>query len=135
MSKPTAGFEVHEHSFISGPRRGRISHSHEGGNAWHEHPDTGPASYTIDKDDWFKATGLRGGGRKKFTPKPTGEQLPTIPRIGDFFRVVIMDPPCPPGHKGEGGAMVATARIAAKFRMPFTVEAGPPTRGGMRKAR
>lgn len=75
--------EVHRHVFISGPRAGQtIVHSHEGGHSdpsgagAHTHPDTGPARFTIDADEWARATGLKGGGKKKFTKRATGEQLP-----------------------------------------------------------
>lgn len=86
-------FEVHEHAFVSGPRRGgKLVHSHEGGNFTpHEHPNTGPGCYTIDKHEWAQKTGLRGGGTKKFTAKPSGEQLPTIPRAPAIFDVFVMD--------------------------------------------
>lgn len=72
------GLEVHEHVFIGGRRHDHIFHSHEDGNVPHSHPDTGPGCYTIDKDEWARKTGLRGGGRKKFTAKPKGEQLPFV---------------------------------------------------------
>ena len=74
--------EVHEHSFIFGPRStlagSRLVHSLEGGDVQHKHPDTGMASSTIDKDEWMQRTGLKGGGRKKFTASPSGEQHPLI---------------------------------------------------------
>jgi hypothetical protein len=77
-----ATLEVHRHSYISGPLSRRsgtdIVHSHEGGNGQHYHPATGPATYTIDKDEWWLQTGgLRGGGRKRFTTRPVGPQLDT----------------------------------------------------------
>lgn len=77
------GLEVHEHCFVSGPRasifgRYKFSHSHAGGEVPHQHPQTGPACYTIDKDEWRRRTGLVGGGRKQFTESPTGEQLPIV---------------------------------------------------------
>lgn len=82
MGKTDRGFEVHEHCYIAGPRANtsayKFSHSHDGGDVPHEHPDTGPAARTIDKDEWMRATGLVGGGRKRFTRKPTGVALPTI---------------------------------------------------------
>src|SRR6185369_12939685 len=86
--------EVHEHCFIAGPRSRAASHlvhSHDGGDVPHTHPDTGPASYTIDKDEWARATGLRGGGRKKFTTTPTGEQLPFVARTPEEqqFEVIV----------------------------------------------
>src|SRR6266487_5014440 len=103
-----SGLEVHEHTFVSGPRahggcyspRGtwqlsKFSHSHEGGERPHQHPNCGPAAFTIDQADWFRATGLKGGGRKTFTPGPTGEQFP-IKELEDWqtsFEVVIVGPP------------------------------------------
>lgn len=103
--------EVHEHAFITSPRskasyrfdpatrettwQGRtdVVHSHPDGNAGHEHPDTGPSTYTIDRDEWYAATGLRGGGRKTFTARPSGEQLPFVARTAEeqTFLVVFCD--------------------------------------------
>jgi hypothetical protein len=75
--------EIHEHRFTSGDRAGilwleRLIHSHEGGNDPHRHPETGPACYTVDRLSWRKNTGLKGGGRKRFTARPGGEQLPIM---------------------------------------------------------
>lgn len=92
--------EVHEHAFTSG-RWDKISHSHEGGDAPHEHPDTGPASYTIDKDEWARKTGLRGGGRKKYTAKASGEQFPLVPRGPQFFDVFVLDSALVAGNDGK----------------------------------
>lgn len=97
--------EVHEHCYVSGPKAARgvhLVHSHEGGDRPHEHADeahrTGPGSYTIDSKEWLRATGMRGGGKKRKTSKPTGPQLPIVyvepPRID----VVIV---------GDGGAALA----------------------------
>lgn len=75
---PVSKLEVHEHVYTSGPNAGgftKVAHSHADGNVGHKHPDTGPASFTIDKDEWLAATGLKGGGRKKFTRTPSGVQL------------------------------------------------------------
>lgn len=129
--------EVHEHHFITGPRaygsRSKFTHSHEDGNAPHFHPDTGPAAYTIDADDWYASTGMRGGGKKKFTVKPTGEVLECIPRKPEPFRVIFCDPPHPPGHPPDvhGPGEALPLRISKVFKMPFTVEKLPP-KGGMR---
>lgn len=117
--KPTGGkLEVHAHCFIRGPRScyggsdyGRVVHSHPGGDQQHGHPLTGPASYTIDKDDWLRATGMSGGGRKKFTAKPTGEQMMLVaidPKSLEF-EIVLMDPP--PDFKGEGAGFSPVARM------------------------
>lgn len=124
-------YEVHEHIFVSGPRSNgmfiqktqkttsHFSHSHPGGDQPHRHEHTGPASYTIDQDDWFRATGTRGaaGSRKRYTAKPSGEQLP-IRELEDWqksFKVVVCDPP--PGFVGTGGGDLAAARMALTFRM------------------
>jgi hypothetical protein len=130
----TKSLEVHEHTYVSGPRanggkyiggkwqKSTFSHSHEGGNIRHQHVATGPATYTIDKDAWFRSTGLRGGGRKKFTAKPTGEQLP-IRELAEWQQsfVVVIGPPTP-RSMGEGPGVALPARLALSFRMPFTVE-------------
>lgn len=94
--------EVHEHCIIRGPRSNRTGawpngmgssffHSHEGGDVPHGHPDTGPACYTIDKDEWARKTRMVGGGRKKFTAKPIGEQFEIVPREPPSFDVFILD--------------------------------------------
>lgn len=120
--------EVHEHSFVSGPRSGghyennawhtgKFSHSHEGGDKPHCHENTGPSSYVIDKDDWFRATGLRGGGRKKFTAKPSGEQMP-IRELEDWqksFRVIVCDRM--PDQKGDGPGIALPMRMMKQFKM------------------
>jgi hypothetical protein len=137
-----AGFEVHAHAFVSGPRRnggyyGRdrhwlpttFSHSHDGGDRPHQHPETGPATYTIDKDEWFKATGLRGGGRKTFTKRPTGEQFPIV-ELEDWqksFEIVIGDPPA--AYLGEGPGLAPAARMVLGHKMTYVV------RDGRRRAR
>lgn len=87
--------EIHRHSYISGTNANwspcrEVVHSHEGGDRPHEHEHTGPGGYTIDKDEWFAATGLRGGGRKKFTVRPTGPQLPVIPREPTSFDIIYV---------------------------------------------
>ena len=69
--------EVHRHSFVSGSS-GTFSHSHDGGATPHHHPGTGPATYTIDKDEWGWVTGLRGGGRKKYTRRQSGPQMESL---------------------------------------------------------
>lgn len=128
--KQNGSFEVHTHHFISGPRANggcysptgtwmlsKFSHSHEGGDKPHQHPQTGPAAYTIDKDDWFRSTGLRGGGRKKFTVKPSGEQMP-IRELEDWqksFEIIVCDPP--KDYIGEGPGIGPAARMTLTFRM------------------
>lgn len=114
MSRSVA-LETHEHCYITGPNsrfagsaRGRLTHSHDGGDKPHVHEDaaqrTGCGSYTIDKDEWFKRTGLRGGGHKKFTRKQTGVQMPLIAIGAPQIRVVIV---------GDGGAAVARGASGA----------------------
>lgn len=74
-------FELHEHHAPKGD--GRIVHSHDGGNfpQGHSHPGYGPAKYTIDKQDWARATGgLAGGSKKVFTATPEGPQLESLDR-------------------------------------------------------
>ncbi len=117
-------FEVHEHAIVSGARAGRgvdIVHSHEGGEIPHGHPHTGPAHYTIDKDEWARATGgVQGGGRKEFTASPEGEQLPTVELEGHqkSFEIHYGDPP--PGFEGTGGGHLAAARMVLAFRMTIS---------------
>lgn len=121
VSGRPAQFEVHEHCYVSGPRANgayyKFSHSHEGGDQPHQHPNTGPASYTIDKDEWFRATGLRGGGLKKFTTRPTGEQLPwqELEAWQKTFEVVIHGDPTP--ELGEGPGIAPAVRMVKQFRM------------------
>lgn len=120
-ARPTAALEVHEHSFIRGARshwagtaHGRLAHSHEGGAVPHQHPETGPACYTIDKDEWFRETGLRGGGRKKFTETPTGEQFPIVD-LEDWQKSfeIIIGPPA----KGQQFGDLAGPGVALPLRL------------------
>lgn len=120
-----AKLEVHEHCFIQGPRArfagARVVHSHEGGDVPHQHPDTGPACYVIDKDEWLAATGLRGGGRKKFTKAATGEQLDRV-ELAEWqrgFDVVVGAPPR--GFEGEGAGIAPAARMVLAFGMKANV--------------
>lgn len=118
--------EVHEHIIISGPRNGqRIVHSHPGGDVPHKHEHTGPGCYTIDKDEWLRATGMRGGCRKKFTAEPSGEQFPAIP-TETTFQIIVCDPSAPPGFKGEGGGHHAAARMMQAFNLTPIVRPGSP---------
>ncbi len=106
--------EVHSHHYLSSTSS--FEHSHEGGGVPHKHPDTGPATFVIDKDEWHAATGLDGGGRKKFTHKPTGPQLP-IAELEDWqrtFRVVFVDE-YTDGHAGAGISREAFEASRAKF--------------------
>lgn len=116
--------EVHEHCFIRGERArfaglamGKLVHSHEGGDVPHQHPDTGPGSYTIDKDEWMRATGLKGGGKKRFTPKPNGEQPPIV-ELEDWqksFEIIVCKPPTE--YIGEGPGIAPAARMILGFGM------------------
>lgn len=77
-------YELHEHSYISGPLAhrspgNRLTHSHEEGSQSHRHPDVGPATFTIDRDEWFHQTHMQGGGRKEYSREPSGLQLPCEP--------------------------------------------------------
>jgi hypothetical protein len=114
-------YEVHVHCFVSGPRANgaayKFNHSHEGGETPHQHPETGPASYAIDQDQWARRTGLRGGGRKTFTAKPTGEQLPIQP-LEDWqksFNIIVCEPP--PTFVGEGPGLALAERMVQQFGM------------------
>lgn len=117
-----APLEIHEHCYISGPNANwsptrRITHSHQGGDTPHQHPDTGPASYTIDKDEWMRMTGMVGGGRKRFTKTPEGEQLPRV-ELEDWqktFEVHVAPPP--PDFKGQGAGLAPAARMILGCRM------------------
>ncbi len=108
--------EVHEHSYVSGPNANicgrRVVHSHEGGDVPHEHEHTGPASRTIDKDEWFARTGLRGGGRKKFTAKPAGPQLATIPTAPSTYEIIVIGKPATTGTTGPGLSIVHRLDLA-----------------------
>ena len=117
-SKPT--LEVHEHCYLAGPhangRDYKFAHSHEGGEGPHYHDDgtsrTGPAARTIDRDAWLRVTGMRGGGRKVFTPRPTGAQLPTVPTEPSRIDVVIIgDGGASIAKGGTGGGSVTLARL------------------------
>jgi hypothetical protein len=87
-------YQIHEHSFVVGPRSksgiGRdgkwhvcgevVRHSHVGGHVPHTHPETGPSFY--------------GYGAVKTSKRPIGEQgLPVIPRTEQeqTFELIVMD--------------------------------------------
>lgn len=121
-------YQMHEHSYVRGPRSNNtgtrnFSHSHEGGDVPHEHEDTGPSCYTIDKDDWYRRTGLRGGGRKKYTVKPNGEQLALVaidPADLEFDVVYCVDAMAKFREwdpKSTGGGDGAAARMELAFGM------------------
>lgn len=128
--------EVHEHSYISGPNahisgRGLV-HSHAGGDKPHDHEHTGPSTYTIDKDEWFRATGLKGGGRKKFTSKPSGEQLPMRTVLAPTFDVIIHDSAVPAGASGPGLAPIARLEQAFGARVGRVVHVVRGRKAGAR---
>ena len=115
--------EVHEHTYVSGPNANRspcrkVVHSHADGTRPHQHPDTGPATYTIDKDEWFSKTGLIGGGRKKYTASPSGEQLPIV-ELEDWqrsFDIIIDEESLERFHR-ESASPVTGPGLAPAFRM------------------
>jgi hypothetical protein len=119
------GFEAHTHCFVSGPRSrfcsAEIEHSHENGSIPHEHPDTGPGSYTIDSDEWFQMTGyeLPVRRKKKFTKKPIGEQLPFVASTPEqqAFQIIVGDNPPDWDPKYTGGGHLAAARMILGSRM------------------
>lgn len=126
---PTGRLEVHDHCYVAGPRANghsyRFSHSHEGGDQPHQHPEAGPASYTIDKDEWFRETGLRGGGRKTFTAQPTGEQLPWV-ELEDWQKTfeVIIAAPTPDAGEGPGLALPMRLILGSKMKVSSVGESG-----------
>lgn len=118
--KPATKYEVHEHTWISGGKSGSFSHSHEGGSTPHTHPDTGPSGYVIDKAAWLRITGVPLPPEHpvpKFTPKPTGAQLPSILRSAEENSFEIHHGAPPPDFKGQGGGMFTAARMILRFRM------------------
>lgn len=126
--------EIHEHCFVSGRRANgpyhKFEHCHPGGDVPHQHPDTGPASYTIDKDDWARMTGLSGGGRKKFSARPKGEQLPIVAleRSQSEFEIIVCPPP--EHYKGDGPGLALPARMVLAFGMKAIVRGEAPPRRG-----
>ena len=119
--------EIHEHSIISGPRvncGAKIVHSHEDGDIPHGHKHTGPATYTIDQDDWHRATGgVAGGSRKRFTKTPEGEQLPRV-ELEDWqksFEIHYAEDPTGGLKDVTGGGHLAAARMVLAFRMTAVV--------------
>ncbi len=126
-----ATLEVHEHSYVRG-QRGKIAHSHEGGERAHRHEDTGPACYSR---------------KKKYTIRPTGLQLPTVPLTDEerTFRVVFVDK-YTDGHRAAGislerfaaeraaflagGQAPAVARMVETFDMVPVYELHTPQREG-----
>lgn len=116
------GFEVHEHWDLR-VCGGRLRHSHDGGNARHQHAGYGPASYTIDKDDWFRTTGLSGGGRKKFTKRPSGRQELIValePWQGTFEIQIVGDGGVEAAREGEGPGVALPVRLILANKMTAT---------------
>lgn len=66
-------------------------------------------------------TGLRGGGRKKFTTKPIGEQFARIEleKWQTEFEVIVGPPP--PDFKGQGAGIAPAARMVLAFGMKAKV--------------
>lgn len=140
---PPGALEVHEH-WRSG-RRGyrfdpatrdttwvddtRLTHSHEDGSSGHRHPETGCALLTIDKDAWKAATGLKGGGRKTYTTRPSGEQLAYVAlTIEERTFTVVLTLPIPESTSDVDGA--AVARLMLGLDMTPVVEDDRRRRGG-----
>jgi hypothetical protein len=122
--KGTGRFEIHEHWYVSGPKSRlspgpRLVHSHEGGNTPHDHSQTGPGCYTIDRDEWSARTGLRGGSRKKFTDKPTGEQLPQRSRTDEenSFDVIIVGDAGAAASRGANGPVANNGTLLVPERL------------------
>lgn len=136
-----ARLEVHRHAFVSGPRAGghyerdgqwhtgTFSHAHASGDVPHAHPDTGPASYTIDTDAWYRTTRMHGGGRKTFTAQPSGEQFPIVALTPEqqTFEVHCTGR-VPPGWVGEGGGFATAARMVHAFKLRAVVIDARPRR-------
>jgi hypothetical protein len=118
-------FEVHEHIYVSGPHARwsparRLVHSHEGGDQPHQHANLGPATYTIDKDDWFRLTGFRGGGKRNFTKSPSGEQLAIVG--ADWQKSFELHICKPPDHYiGEGPGLMPAARMVLGAKMTISI--------------
>jgi hypothetical protein len=122
--------EVHEHWFVSGPRASspypevrHICHSHPGGTIPHQHPNMGPASYTIDKDEWLAKTGLRGGGKKKFTAQPSGEQFAWVALTPEqnTFELHIVGPAMRTKQYGDGPGIALPLRMILGHGMRMRV--------------
>lgn len=120
MSRPKAAplrtLEVHEHSYVRGPRPAKVAHSHADGNGPHLHADVGPATFTIDKDEWYALTGCKGGGRKTFSATPSGPQLEWLPPERTTFTVVFCDFGHSPEHERAGITAADYDRQRADFR-------------------
>lgn len=121
----TAPLEVHAHSYVGQRPPGvpnwehRFEHAHDDGQDPHQHPEIGPASYTIDKDEWFATTGMHGGGRKEFVQRPKGPQYPRV-ELEDHqrhFTVVFADPGFAPAGDRDFPGGSAVARMALTFGM------------------
>lgn len=120
--------EVHAHSYVASARPAGVplweqgfDHAHGDGNDPHQHEFVGPASYTIDKDEWFATTGMRGGGRKKFAQRPKGPQFPRV-ELDDHQRrfTVVFVPISAADVRVSGMAPVGKGGGAAVARMALT---------------
>jgi hypothetical protein len=112
--KPQQGFELHEHSFITGPRsksgygkNGKwhvsgetIRHSHPGGSTPHTHEHTGPSCFRVDK----------------YTVRPNSEQLPSIPIPKEDLTFDVIYCGAVNG-RGTGGALATAERMMRTFRL------------------
>jgi hypothetical protein len=121
-----ARLEIHRHANIH--RSGEIIHSHDEGARPHQHAGYGPATYTIDKDEWARATGLKGGGRKKFSAAPTGQQLPIVELESwqRSFEIIVDEESLARFHRqhpgATGGGEMTAARMILGSRMTATVK-------------
>jgi hypothetical protein len=119
-TKRAGHLEVHEHCFLDGRSYGRtLVHSHEGGDRPHRHEGTGPSSYTIDKDEWHRRTGLKGGGRKKFTAQPDGPQLEPQTDLTEeeltYEFVIVGDGGAAASRGAEGPGIALPERLHQRF--------------------
>jgi hypothetical protein len=68
---PATYLEVHEHASLTTGKT--VRHSHE--NPMAAHKGRGPAAFDVCAECWRRSTGLKGGGQKRYTKRPTGVQL------------------------------------------------------------
>lgn len=140
----TGTLETHEHCIISGPNANKswlnkFTHSHEGGDKPHVHNDgtheTGPGAYTIDKDEWRARTGMIGGGRKKFTTKPIGPQMPLVRTDAPTMKIVIVgDGGAAAGRGASGPGLAVVDRLQLSLGMRVESVEFIPDGSGRRRA-
>ncbi len=105
----TDGYAKHRHTYITGPESKRpgthhFEHSHEGGDCYHRHQDTGPAYFA------------GGISRAKRTKRPVGLQLAYVEPAEHerTFRVIFVDE-YTPGHTSAGIGRAQWERERAAF--------------------